>query len=454
MVLALAVGGFEAAADDAAAVIPHRQERVPNKPFAAEQAARRMTVPDGFHVDVIASEPQIVNPIAMCFDDRGRIWITESVEYPRKLAGPGRDRVKVIEGLDANGRAASVRVFAEGLNIPSGVAVGYGGVWVLNAPDLLFLKEKDGKEISREVVLSGFGRTDTHELPNSLTWGPDGWLYGLNGVFNQCRVVDKDGKRHDFNCAMWRMHPRTREFQVFAQGTSNPYGIAWDSEGSAIIEACHWANDHLFHFVETGHYNRQAGAYPPFTMKIGAITDHGHQKTAYCGIVNLDTDAFPAAYRQRICVGNIHGGCINVDRLGREGATYLAKGEADLLAANDAWFMPVSLKVGPDGCLYILDWYDRYHCSQDAARDPDGVDRGQGRLYRLRYGEAPLPARFDLLGEMDDQLLQRLSSGNIYFRETAQRVLSERAAGSNGLRAALEKQVFEDGAPRHARLGA
>ncbi len=181
MVLALAVGGFEAAADDAAAVIPHRQERVPNKPFAAEQAARRMTVPDGFHVDVVASEPQIVNPIAMCFDDRGRIWITESVEYPRKSAGPGRDRVKVI-GLDANGRAASVRVFAEGLNIPTGIAVGYGGVWVLNAPDLLFLKEKDGKEISREVVLSGFGRTDTHELPSSLTWGPDGWLYGLNGV--------------------------------------------------------------------------------------------------------------------------------------------------------------------------------------------------------------------------------------------------------------------------------
>ena len=106
------------------------------------------------------------------------------------------------------------------------------------APGLL------GKEISREVVLSGFGRTDTHELPSSLTWGPDGWLYGLNGVFNQCRVVDKDGKRHDFNCAMWRMHPRTRKFEVFAQGTSNPYGIAWDSEGSAIIEACHWANDH------------------------------------------------------------------------------------------------------------------------------------------------------------------------------------------------------------------
>ncbi len=197
----------------------------------------------------------------------------------------------------------------------------------------------------------------------------------------------------------------------------------------------------MFHFVETGHYNRQAGAYPPFTMKIGAITDHGHQKTAYCGIVNLDTDAFPAAYRQRICVGNIHGGCINVDRLGRDGATYLAKGEADLLTANDAWFMPVSLKVGPDGALYILDWYDRYHCSQDAARDPDGVDRRQGRLYRLRYGDALVPARFDLLGETDEQLLHRLSSGNIYFRESAQRILTERAASSDGLRAGHQQSL-------------
>src|SRR2546423_11838217 len=128
MVLGLAALGFEAAADDAAAVIPHRQERVPNKPVAAEQAARRMTVPDGFHVDLVASEPQIVNPIAMCFDDLGRIWITESIEYPRKSAGEGRDRVKVLQGTSADGRAEKVSVFAEGLNIPTGVAVCPGRV--------------------------------------------------------------------------------------------------------------------------------------------------------------------------------------------------------------------------------------------------------------------------------------------------------------------------------------
>ena len=449
---------INASAADSDNTIPWRQDRPPNEPYSPQEAVRKMTVPEGFTVELVASEPELVNPIAMCFDDFGRIWITESVEYPRKSAGLGRDRVKILEGTDAAGHVEKVKTFAEGLNIPTGVAVGYGGVWVLNAPDLLFLREKDGKEASREVVLTGFGRTDTHELPNSLTWGPDGWLYGLNGVFNQCRVRSNNGKEYQFNCALWRVHPRTHEFQIISEGTSNPYGVAWDTEGSAIVEACHWANDHLFHFVETGHYQRQAGTFPPFTIPLGSITDHGHQKTAYCGIAFLDTDVYPPQFRERICVGNIHGGAINMDRLQRDGATYLGKGEADLLNANDAWFMPVALKIGPDGCLYVLDWYDRYHCSQDAARDPEGVDRLKGRLYRLRYQNTPRAPRINLATESDDQLIARLSSGNLYFRETAQRILTERLGTTpRELRAKLESLVLSGAATtsdRKARLHA
>jgi putative heme-binding domain-containing protein len=368
--------------------------------------------------------------------------------------------VKILEDTNQDGRADKVTVFADGLNIPTGVAVGYGGVWVVNAPDLLFMREKDGKEISREVVVTGFGRTDTHELPNSLTWGPDGWLYGLNGVFNQSSVESKNGNRYDFTCALWRVHPRTHEFQIVAEGTSNPYGLGWDSEGSAIVEACHWANDHLFHFVETGHYQRQAGAFPPFAVPLGSITDHSHQKTAYCGLAVLDTDAFPPQYRDLICIGNIHGGCLNLDRLQRDGSTYLATAEPDLLSANDAWFMPVSLKVGPDGCLYVLDWYDRYHCSQDAARDPGGIDRLKGRLYRLSYGHSPRTPTIDLASESDDQLTARLASGNIFYRESAQRILTERLSGakadSDFLRGKLEilAGVSTTAASRKPRLHA
>ena len=456
LVLLGALAAPAVAADDD--VIPHRQDRPPNKPYSPQEAIRRMTVPEGFAVELVAAEPAIVNPIAMTFDDRGRIWVTESVEYPRKFNGPGRDRVKLLEDADGDGTAEKASVVIEGLNIPCGVAVGYGGVWVLNSPDLLFIREKDGEEVSREVVVTGFGRADTHELPSSLTWGPDGWLYGLNGVFNPSRVRSNNGREYEFTCALWRVHPRTREFQVFAEGTSNPYGIAWDAEGSAIIEVCHWANDHLFHFIETGYYQRQAGPYPPFTWKIGSITDHGHQKTAYCGIARLDAGTFPDSLRGRIVVGNLHGGCLNVDRLERDGSTYVSKGEPDLLTANDVWFMPVSLKVGPDGCLYVLDWYDRYHCSQDAARDPAGVDRLKGRLYRLRYGDAPRAKPFNLATETDQQLVERLASGNVFFRESAQRVLTERLSSPEGPREALRRmlraRVLDESPPRVARLHA
>jgi hypothetical protein len=249
---------------------------------------------------------------------------------------------------------------------------------------------------------------------------------------------------------MWRVHPRTREFQVFCEGTSNPWGLVWDPEGSALVSACHWANDHVFHFVETGYYQRQAGPYPPFTMPIGSVTNHSHQKTAYCGLCYFDSDAYPEKYRGRLYMGNIHGGCINVDVLRRNGSTYISDGEPDFLTAHDAWFMPVSQKVGPDGCLYVLDWYDRYHCYQDANRDPKGIDRDRGRLYRVRYQNTPPAGRFDLSEESDDQLIQRLHSPNIYFRETAQRLLCER--GTPALRAKLEKLVLEDEAPRKARL--
>src|SRR5439155_519673 len=172
-------------------------------------------------------------------------------------------------------------------------------------------------------------------------------------------------------------------------------------------------------------------------------------------IAFLDSDAYPPQFRERIVVGNIHGGALNVDRLQRDGATYLAKGEADLLNGNDAWFMPVALKIGPDGCLYVLDWYDRYHCSQDAARDPGGVDRLKGRLYRLRYKNTPRAPKLDLATEADDQLIARLASGNIYFRETAQRILTERLnSASGGLRAKLEQLVLASAAERKARLHA
>ncbi len=418
-------------------IIPHAQDKAPNEPRDPQTAAKMMTVPEGFSVEVVAAEPDIVNPVAMAIDERGRFWITESLEYPRREPGVGKDRVKILEDTDGDGKADKFSIFLDGLNIPSGIAVGHGGVWIANSPDILFVPDadRDGKpDGPAQVVVTGFGRTDTHELPNSLTWGPDGWLYGLNGVFNHSHVkypktnpnYKEDHKGWPLTVAMYRIHPRTREFQVFCEGTSNPWGIAFNDEGEAFISAC--VIDHLWHLVETGYYHRQGGPYPPFTWKIDSIVKHKHQKAAYCGIHYFDSDAYPEKYRGKLYMGNIHGGCINVDRIERDGSTYKGFGEDDFLTANDAWFMPVVQKTGPDGCLYILDWYDRYHCYQDANRDPAGIDRLKGRLYRVRYKDSPRAAKdLDLAKETDQQLIERLGAKNDFTRWTATRLLQERA---------------------------
>lgn len=440
--------------------IPRRHEKPPGPPLSAEEAIQKMVVPEGFSVEIVAKEPDVVNPVAMAIDEKGRFWVTESFEYPRREPGPGRDRIKVLEDTDGDGAVDKVTVFAEGLNIPSGIAVGHGGVWVANSPDILFMQDTNGdlKADKIEKVVTGFGRTDTHELPNSLTWGPDGWLYGLNGVFNYCDVkyaeenpnYDANHPGWKFTCAMFRIHPKTREFQIFAEGTSNPWGIAINGDGEFFISAC--VIDHLWHIVESAYYIRQGGPYPPHTWPMRSIVDHKHQKAAYCGITWFDSPAYPEEYRNVLYMGNIHGGCINADIAERSGATYKGKphpgfpapegafeydtvrkiGEgkdaklADFLTANDAWFMPVVQKVGPDGCLYILDWYDRYHCYQDANADPEGIDRGKGRLYRVVYKGHGHKKAEDLSAKSDDELIQLLDNPNIYNRETAQRLLQER----------------------------
>ncbi len=435
----------------AAPPIPHAQDKPPGPALSPTEALAHMKVPPGFSVELVASEPDLVNPVAMCFDEQGRIWVCESVEYPRRSPGKGKDRIKVFEDTDHDGKADKVTLFADGLNIPSGIAVGHGGVWVANSPDILFMQDFDGdlKVDKTEVVVTGFGRSDTHELPNSLVWGPDGWLYGLNGVFNESRVKYR-GKEHVFTCAMFRIHPRTRDFELFAEGTSNPWGIAFDHEGSAFVSAC--VIDHFWHIVQSGYYHRQGGPYPPHTWKIESIVKHKHQKAAYCGLTFFDSDAYPPAYRGKMYMGNIHGNCVNVDAIRREGSTYFATGEPDFLTADDAWFMPVSQKTGPDGCLYVLDWYDQYHCYQDANRDPEGIERAKGRLYRVRYKETPRAPEFNLAKETDQQLIERLGSPNIYFRETAHRILVERNSAAS--RAELETLVLNGKTPAKTRAHA
>ena len=435
------------------AQVPHGQDKPPGPALSPQEAMAKMQLPPGFKVELAACEPDVVNPTAMTFDDRGRIWVCESFEYPRREPGPGRDRIRILEDTDGDGRYEKVAVFKEGLNIPCGIVHGNGGVYVTNAPDVLFLKDVDGDDRAdtEEVLFTGFGREDTHELPNNLIWGPDGWLYGMNGVFNPATVTSPgDGKTYKFTCAIWRYHPKTKVFELFAEGTSNPWGLDFNRQGDWFLSCC--VIDHMFHMTQSGYYLRQGGPYPPQTVHLPSITTQHHQKAAYAGLAIYDADAYPEEYRGRLLMGNLHGSCINQDVLTRNGATYVQKNAPDFLSANDAWFMPVAQKIGPDGCIYVMDWYDRYHCYQDANRDSPGLDRAKGRIYRISHNNTPRAKPFDLAKAPRDELVKLLSHPNVWWRRMAQRNLNEKFEPS--MVPALQKMALDPSQPNNAHMHA
>jgi putative membrane-bound dehydrogenase-like protein len=431
--------------------VPHGQSKAPGVALTPDEAIAKMQLAPGFKVECVAHEPDLINPTSFTFDDRGRIWVTESVEYPRPDAGPGQDRVKILESTKHDGNFDKVTIFKDGLNIPCGVVLGNNGVYVTNSPDILFLQDTagTGKADKQEVILTGFGRADRHELPNSLTWGPDGWLYGMNGVFNGARVTN-NGKTFDFTCAIWRWHPKTKKFELFSEGTSNPWGLDYNRQGDWFLSCC--VIDHMFHMTQSGYYQRQGGPYPPATHVLPSITTERHQAAAYAGLCIYDADVFPDEYRGTLLMGNLHGSALNHDTLTRNGATYTQHNAPDFLQANDAWFMPVSQKIGPDGCLYVMDWYDRYHCYQDANRDPKGIDRERGRIYRISYNNAPFYKPFDLQKSSPEELLTLLDHPNVWWRRTAQRILNEKFTPS--LVPVLEKMALSTSDKNNAHMHA
>jgi len=413
------------------------------------EAQKKFIVPEGFEVRLFAAEPDVVNPVAMTWDERGRLWVVELYEYPLG-APPGtkpRDRIKILEDTDNDGRADKVTVFADGLNLATGIALGNGGVYVGQAPDLLFLQDTnhDDKADTKTVLLTGFGLDDRHELLNGFNWGPDGWLYMTHGVFTHSRVKIPEASASgvEVTAAVARYQPATKKFEVFADGTSNPWGVDFDRYGNAFVSAC--VIDHLFHMAPGGIYVRQGGtpANPYAYELLPSIVDHKHHMAAYCGICIYQGDQFPEEFRGHVFMGNIHQNAINHDRLIPNGSSFKAVEEKDFLTTSDGWFRPISEQVGPDGALWIGDWYDKYPCYQNAQADPEGVDREHGRIWRVLYtGKNPgkkMPSRpdvkMDLAKASPSDLVKLLERPNIWQRRTAQRLLSERSEIGSAKRA-------------------
>src|SRR5437660_246655 len=193
-------------------------------PLLPLEAQKKFVVPEGFEVRLFAAEPDVINPVAMTWDERGRLWVLELYEYPLGAKnGKPRDRIKILEDTDGDGRADKVTVFADGLNLATGLQLGNGGVYVGQAPEFLFLEDTDGdgKADKRTVLKSGFGLDDRHELLNGFTWGPDAWLYLTHGVFTHSQVKNPDDPNDrgvTVDAAVARYHPRTKEFEGFGDG--------------------------------------------------------------------------------------------------------------------------------------------------------------------------------------------------------------------------------------------
>ena len=394
--------------------------------LAPLEAAAAMSVPEGFHVDLVAAEPDLHQPIALAIDGAGRLWVAEAHSYPIRVPDEeARDQILVFEDLDHDGHFETRTVFADDLNLVSGLEVGLGGVWVGAAPYLMFIPDRDGDLVpdgEPEILLDGWEWQDTHETLNAFTWGPDGWLYGCHGVFTHSRVGKPgtpDEERVPINAGVWRYHPTRHEFEVFAWGTSNPWGIDFDDGGQAFITAC--VIPHLFHVVQGGRYERQAGSHfdAHAYTEIQTIADHRHYLGgtphggnnrsssaggghAHCGALIYRGTSFPEEYRGRILMNNVHGNRINADSMEPSGSGFVGHHEEDLLLANDTWFRGINMKQGPDGAIYFIDWSDERACHSNT---PEVWDRTNGRLFRLRFGEHA-PARVDLSSLQDKQLFE------------------------------------------------
>ena len=429
--------------------------------LSAPDAAEAMTVPEGFRVTLAASEPDVVRPIAFTHDDRGRLWVVEAHTYPVPAPeGEGRDRILIFEDTDGDGTLDSRKVFIEGLNLVSGLELGFGGVWVGAAPYLLFIPTEPGTDRPAgepQVLLDGWGTQDTHETLNSFRWGPDGWLYGTHGVFTHSRVGKPgtpDDERTPLNAGVWRYHPTRHTFEVFAHGTSNPWGLDFNAHGHPFITAC--VIPHLYHIFPGARYQRQGGEhFNPYTFDdIKTHADHvhwvgdrgphaGNHRSgaaggghAHAGAMIYQGGSWPAEYAGKLFMNNIHGYRANVDALDREGSGYVGRHGEDFLFAHDSWSQMLNLRYGPDGAVHVIDWYDKNQCHSP---NPDIHDKTLGRIFKITH-ENDAWVQVDLGSLPSAELVELQDHDNAWYVRHARRLLQERGPDP-AVHASLERML-------------
>ncbi len=416
--------------------------------LSPDDAAKTMVLPKGFRATLFAAEPDVQQPISMCIDDRGRVWVAEAYNYPNRKTNELKDRILILEDADGDGRADKRTIFYDKLRYVTGIEYGFGGVFVMSPPKMLFIPDKnrdDKPDGEPAVLLDGFGHTTSnHNIATGFTWGPDGWLYGGHGRTSPS-LVGKPGTPKDQRVlcdgGVYRYHPVRHVFEVFADGTTNPWGVDFNEYGAAFVSNC--VTPHLHHMIQGGHYEpwrgRKSSQYA--YKRLDSIADHKHYAGkswqtskkglpdtlalggghAHAGCLIYQGDNWPAKYRGGVFMVNVHGKRLNHDILKRRGSGYVASHSKDFMFSKDPWFMGVTIDMGPDGAVYVTDWSDTGECHTNKPH------RMSGRIFKVTYGQ-PKPLKVDLRKQPIRELADLLWHENQWHVRHARRLLQERVA--------------------------
>jgi putative membrane-bound dehydrogenase-like protein len=446
----------------------------PAGPLSPREELATFHVPKGFRVELVASEPDVVDPVAMAFDEDGRLFVAEMRGYPNGGVGTGTiasGRIKLLEDRDGDGVYETSTVFADGLRFPTGVMPWHGGLLVANAPDILYLDDiKDGKARRKRTLYTGFNLANIQQLVNSLQWGLDNWVYGCAGSDGGTITAPE---KPDMPAVTLRN--RGIRFHPEAPGSLQPtsgggqYGLAPDEWGQWFTAT---NSQHLRHIILPDHYLRRNPALPVSAVTLD-VPDHGAACKVYrlspfegwrvertqrraggpdaqrfpstelvpggyvtsaCSPVVYAADLFPEPYRGNSFVCDPANNLIHRDVLEPHGVTFTAKradADCEFLASTDTWFRPVHLTLGPDGGLYVLDFYREVietplSLPDDIKKKLNLESRGRGRIWRI-VPEGTKPAAKPALGKATtEELVKHLADGNLWWRLTAQRLLVER----------------------------
>jgi putative membrane-bound dehydrogenase-like protein len=420
-----------------------------------------MKVPPGFQVQLVASEPEMRKPVTITFDGRGRMWVIQYLQYPEPNGlkpikvdqylrttydrvpepppkGPkGADRITIFYDPDENGKYRKSKDLVSDLNLASGLALGYGGVFVLQAPYLLFYPDRNRDDIpdgDPQVLLTGFGMEDAHAVANSIQWGPDGWLYGAQGSTCTAHI-----RGLEFQQGIWRYHPITKEFELFAEGGGNTWGLDFDQHGNAIA-GTNWGPSTMLHQVQGGYYikgfAKHGPLHNPYTFGYFEHVPYKGFKGGHvtCGGVLYQGGTFPKSFDNTYIAGNLLSNAVYWHVLEPKGSSFTAHFGGDFLIANDNCFRPVDCLVGPDGALYIADWCDKRANHVDPVNN---WDRTRGRIYKVQYAGSSGKSSdawkvkvndgsMDLNKLPSAEIVGLLNHPNDWYRRESNRILTER----------------------------